>query len=401
VALSIARQRLLTATFPYYRIAGDDPDERNPAVGFAYKTVPHITLKCIAQNPDLDPDKVKGKSREEIEAIIQANAPQETLYDQPEVDGKRIRVSGPFTVEAIPPPVEQITPPSPIGGEPETAEAEPARSEDPTAHLPMLVELLRKDGVTFPDNRRVRFEHLSERTGGVLHAEGEAKGDTDMGRIAVSFGPFHGPVTVGQVEDGLSEAVRGGFDSVIFCGFAFDGSAQSAISADPNPRVHVHLAHIRPDVMTTDSEGKNLLKTTAASQLFTVFGEPDVALKPATEAGIAEAKDGEWVVELLGVDVYDPLTGEVSSSSADRIAAWFLDTDYDNRTFCICQAFFPNQSAWEKIERALRGTLNEDRFDMLTGRVSLPFVVGEHKRVAAKVVDQRGNEVMRVVPVTR
>ncbi len=98
-----------------------------------------------------------------------------------------------------------------------------------------------------------------------------------------------------------------------------------------------------------------------------------------------------------GVDVYDPLTGEVHSAHAGQIAAWFLDTDYDGRTFAICQAFFPNKSAWRKLERALRGTLDEERFEQLTGRVSLPFEAGKHGRVAVKVIDQRGNEVMRVL----
>lgn len=99
----------------------------------------------------------------------------------------------------------------------------------------------------------------------------------------------------------------------------------------------------------------------------------------------------------LGVDVYDPLTGAVHSARVSQIAAWFLDSDYDRRTFHICQAFFPNKSAWQKLARALKGTLNDDLFDQLTGRVSLPFQPGEHRRIAVKVIDQRGNEVMRVV----
>ncbi|MFZ2359048.1 MAG: hypothetical protein WA040_06860 [Anaerolineae bacterium] len=103
--------------------------------------------------------------------------------------------------------------------------------------------------------------------------------------------------------------------------------------------------------------------------------------------------------ELLGVDAYDPLTGEVHSARASQVAAWFLDSDYDRRTFHICQAFFPNKSTWQKLARALKGTLNDDLFDQLTGRVSLPFQPGEHRRIAVKVIDQRGNEVMRVVAV--
>jgi adenine-specific DNA-methyltransferase len=191
-----------------------------------------------------------------------------------------------------------------------------------------------------------------------------------------------------QVEDALREAYMGGYDEIIFCGFAFDPEAQAAINANVHPKVKAHASHIRPDVMLKDAEGGDLLKTTASSQLFTVFGEPDIELSD---------KDGKFTIELLGVDVYDPVSGVVIAENADRVAAWFVDTDYDKRTFCIVQAFFPNKTAWKKLERALRGTLDEDRFEMLTGHVSLPFKAGKHNRAAVKVIDQRGNEVMRVV----
>jgi adenine-specific DNA-methyltransferase len=261
------------------------------------------------------------------------------------------------------------------------------------SHIPLLIELMRQDGVTFPDNRRLQFTSLAPLTGGVLHAEGAAPAlqparESPEQRAAISFGPQHGAVTARQVEDALYEAYRGGYDLLVFAGFAFDAAALSAIETG-HPRLKVFFSHVRPDVLLTDAKGDSLLKTTASAQLFTVFGEPDVALRPRP--------DGAFEVELLGVDVYDPLTGEVHSARASQVAAWFLDTDYDRRTFHICQAFFPNKSAWQKLERALKGTLNEDLFDQLTGRVSLPFEPGEHRRVAVKVIDQRGNEVMRVV----
>jgi adenine-specific DNA-methyltransferase len=190
------------------------------------------------------------------------------------------------------------------------------------------------------------------------------------------------------VEDGLREAYRGGDDEIIFCGFAFDPEAQAAIEANPHPKLKAHLSHIRPDVILKDAEGGDLLKTTASSQLFTVFGEPDIEL----------TKDGDEVIrKLLGVDVCDPIEGTVNSENASKVAAWFIDTDYDGRTFCIVQAFFPNKDAWKKLERALKGKLDEDRFDLLTGQVSLPFKSGKHKKAAVKVIDQRGNEVTRVV----
>ncbi len=455
VAVSLARQRLLTSTYPYYQLYDENMGVK---AGFMYKTAPHITLGGIANNPRLDPvieryrprleeslaglNRALGASLEpwevpfepapdwpadavrrhreylevrqakqrEIDAIIAADAPQETLYDQPEEVSGVTRVSGPFTVEAIPPAAEELVAETPIGGAPEPDVdgdgREPvlpvlSRVEGPPAgesgsHIPLLIDLMRQDGVTFPGNRSMAFETLTPRNSGVLHAEGVPAKASENGlrRVAVSFGPQYGPVSQRQVEQGLREAYMAGFDAVIFAGFEFDGPAQAAIEKDLHPDVRSFLAHIRPDVLLTDATGDSLLKTTAQSQLFSVFGEPDVDLRQDPSS---LGTGGEYVVELHGVDVYDPIEGQVHSASAGQIAAWFLDTDYDGRTFCIVQAFFPNKSAWRNIERALRGTLNEERFDMLTGRVSLPFEAGEHQRVAVKVIDQRGNEVMRVL----
>jgi adenine-specific DNA-methyltransferase len=439
VALSLSRQRLLTATFPYYRLYEEEMGVRG---GFVYKTVPHIMLGTIARNTRLDPVieeyepkleqavaalnkalvgakrasplqeweipveapddwsqkaqerhaeywRLRQEKQQHIDAIIAEDSPQETLYDQPQVERNVVRVSGPFTVEAIPPASAALMPETPIGGEPQLPESSELSGSSAAAHIPLLIDLLRQDGVTFPGNKRMSFTSLTARSGGVLHAEGiPANDESEIKHVAVSFGPQHGAVSVQQVEQGLREAYLGGFDAVVFCGFAFDAPAQAAIEANVHPHVKAFLAHIRPDVIMTDATGESLLKTTASSQLFTVFGEPDVTLK----------QDGdEFTVELHGVDVYDPLTGDVQSARAGQIAAWFLDTDYDGRTFAICQAFFPNKTAWRKLERALRGTLDKERFEQLTGRVSLPFKAGKHGRVAVKVIDQRGNEVMRVL----
>lgn len=415
VALALARQRLLTATFPYYRLYDEEMGVRG---GFVYKTVPHIMLGTIARDTRLDPviEEYKPKleqavaalaeipgvseapgilneweipveapadwpqkarklhaeywglrreKQQRIDAIIAEDAPQETLYDQPEIERNVVRVSGPFTVEAIPPAAHHLVPEGPIVGAP-SPPASPGEASPP-------------------------------------HAEGIEGG---LQRVAVSFGPQHGAVSVQQVEQGLREAYLGGFDAVVFCGFAFDAPAQAAIEANVHPHVKAFLAHIRPDVIMTDATGGSLLKTTASSQLFTVFGEPDVVLSspraegPALSLPKGTEGEQEFIVELRGVDVYDPLTGDVHSAHAGQIAAWFLDTDYDDRTFAICQAFFPDKSAWRKLERALRGTLDKKRFKRLTGRVSLPFKAGKHGRVAVKVIDQRGNEVMRVISLS-
>ncbi|MBI3980183.1 MAG: site-specific DNA-methyltransferase [Chloroflexi bacterium] len=420
VALALARQCILTATFPYYRLAHPD---QGVSGAFVYKQVPHIQLKDYAQNTRIDPiveryaprieaaiqagdeaeaGELKRKRREEIDRVVAEDAEPETLYDQPLVESGVVRVSGPFTVEAIPPAALTLQEASPIGGAPEPApgetadgEVEPVREAaaavvDGAAHIPRLIADLARDGVTFPDNRTLRFKTLTARTGGVLHAEGLAADVAGVDRVAVSFGPQHGAVSLRQVEDALYEARRGGFDAVVFCGFSFQAEAQAFVADSRDPHLKAFVAHIRPDVLLVDGRGESLLKTTAGSQLFAVFGEPDATLH--------RNPDGTLQVTLHGVDVYDPLSGQVRSARAAQVAAWFLDTDYDGRTFCICQAFFPNRSAWEKLARALRGRIDEEKLEALSGNVSLPFPAGRHHRVAVKVVDQRGDEVMRVLP---
>ena len=331
---------------------------------------------------------------DEVNECIAAASEGEELVDQPEVDRKRIRVSGPFTVEAVQPPEESLDVDSPIGGEPEEmpdtfdTESEEHESVNAEAYLDKMIRLLRDDGVKFPEDKKQEFATLDPLEGGVLHAEGSWAngGDTDR-RVAVAFGPQHGPVTVMQVEDCLPAASRLGYDELIFAGFSFDGAAQAIIQDDPNPRVRIHMAHINPDVVMDD-----LLKNTASSQLFTVFGLPRTTLveKKDTDGNV------EYAIEMEGVDIYNPVDNTVSSAGADKVAAWFVDSDYDGRTFCITQAFFPDKNAWNKIARDLKGVIDAESFEMFSGTESLPFPAGKHACVAVKVIDPRGNEVMRV-----
>lgn len=480
VAIALARQRLMTATFPHYVVKGDDASDgrANPARGFKYKTVPYITLKSIAKNVALDPilekhqkvleerladlnralgyltpelrarlrqkllEKAKTQGRraitesdrrrwllpetewrewevpfdtdpdwpeplrvalvayrqawrakmDEVNAAIAAGAEQVELVDQPEVEKGVVRVSGPFTVEAVM-PIELSD-----GGEPGFAGAPEGELDtfdasevvNAEAFVDKIVRLLVQDGVRFPDNHTMKFTRLQRIEGSVaLHAEGEwTNGEGGVRHVVVSIGPEHGPVTAYQVEEALREAYRRGADDIVFAGFSFDGAAQAAIQDDPHPRVRAHLAHIAPDVQMGD-----LLKTTPNSQLFSVFGLPRAELRRVP------GSEDEWVVEMQGVDIYDPVTNTIHPTRADKVAAWFLDSDYDGRTFCITQAFFPDHNAWRKLERALRGTIDPDRWEMLTGTVSLPFKPSNHRRVAVKVIDPRGNEVMRVIRV--
>ena len=472
VAVTIARQRLLTGIFDYYELK----DESNGIEGgFVNKTVPHITLRGIAQNIALDPifakyepileEKLKALNRalgtvtleirtalraklaekgrregkkavteadrrrwelpdgdwkewevpfdsdpnwsaklkdaltnyrtawrakmDEVNACIAASADSEELVDQPEVDRKKLRVSGPFTVEAVQPAEESLGDDSPIGGEPEEeldtfetdgADYEPTNAE---AYLDQMMRLLRNDGVGFPDNGRMKFAALETLEGDILHADGSWENDAEERQVAVVFGPQHGPVTVMQVEDCLRIAYQRGYHELVFAGFSFDGAAQAAIQGDPNRKVRIHMVHINPDVTMGD-----LLKETPTSQLFTVFGAPRTTIETSG--------DGEYIVKMEGVDIYNPVENTVSSAGADKVAAWFIDSDYDGRTFCITQAFFPDKKAWNKIARALKSVIEPEQFEKFSGTESLPFPAGEHQRVAVKVIDPRGNEVMRV-----
>ena len=472
VAVALARQRLLTGNFDYYKLN----DESEGIVGgFINKTVPHITLRSIAQNTALDPifakyepilaekletlnlalgevtpeirmgllaklaekERREGKKaiteadrrcwqlpttawqewevpfdtdsnwpqalrealtdyREafrakmyEVNGCIAASSEGEELVNQPEVDRKKLRVSGPFTVEAVQPAEVSLDTDSPIGGEPEEVpdtfesdgvEREPTNAE---AYLDQMIRLLRNDGVRFPDNQKIKFAALDPLEDGILHAEGSWEGNDENRRVVVVFGPQHGPVTVIQVEDCLRIAYQRGYEELIFAGFSFDGAAQAVIREDPHPRIRIHMTHINPDVTMGD-----LLKETPSSQLFTVFGSP------RTE--IEMTRDEEYIVKMEGVDIYNPVENTVSSAGADKVAAWFLDSDYDGRTFCITQAFFPDKKAWNKIAKALKSIIDSERFEKFSGTESLPFPAGEHHRVAVKVIDPRGNEVMCV-----
>jgi adenine-specific DNA-methyltransferase len=329
--------------------------------------------------------ELKRLKRKEIDESIQRNAPQEVLYDRPKIVRGLVRVSGPFTVEAIPVPVVEDPTQEPI---PQfEAEGAQVRVNDRGGdYLTTMIALLKQQGgVLFPGGKKLELTNIRPLNLGYLHAEAEAKQDGGVLRVAISFGPQHGPVIAHQVQEAIPTAKMNGYQVLIFAGFAFDPEAQALIQKAPVAGLHVHFANIAPDVLVGD-----LLKTTRASQIFTVFGQPDVRVE--------EQKDGTYRVELRGVDIYDPLTGEVRSMQGKDVAAWFLDTDYDGKTFHICQAFFPGDpDAWEKLQRALKAQIPPEVFEQMRSTVSFPFKPGEHQRIAVKVIDFRGNEVVRVV----
>jgi adenine-specific DNA-methyltransferase len=261
-----------------------------------------------------------------------------------------------------------------------------------------MVDLLKMDGVRFPDNKHLKFTRLdpiyASGSSAGIHAEGrwvnmvETDDDPNANAtVGVVFGPQYGPITAKMIEEVIRPAARW-YEDLVFAGFSFDGPAQAVID-EGHPRLRMHLAHIRPDV----NPGMNgLLKEQPGSPLFTVFGRPRTTLDGPND-------DGMYRLKMEGVDIYDPVTNAVVDTGATKVAAWFVDSDYDGRTFCITQAFFPDRGAWEKLSKALNGVIDPDRFEAFSGTVSLPFPAGQHKCAAVKVIDPRGNEVMRVHPV--
>jgi len=334
------------------------------------------------------------KKMDEVRDCIDANAEHETLVDQPDVVKGVVRVSGPFTVEGVRPEElsldedGQIFDPTPNEWQSGGQDGDPAQNA--SAYLDRMRQLISKDGVTFPNNEHrdfLRVDPLDE-VDSALHAESiweDGNGDEPC-NVGIAFGPQYGPVTAEQVEDLVRASRR--YDELVIAGFSFDGAAQEVIQESADRRLKIHMAHIRPDV----SPGMDgLLKDTPESQLFTVFGQPEVEVRSAKKG-----QDHKFEVALLGVDIYSPLTGEIKSTGAEKVAAWFLDSDYDGRCFCITQAFFPNQNAWEKIAKALGSAADEEAFAAYKGTVSLPFASGQHNRIAVKVIDPRGNEVMAI-----
>ncbi len=334
---------------------------------------------------------------DEVNVCISANAEMEELVDKPEPVKDVVRVSGPFTMEGV--ISVEDGPDSPIGGVPgelDTFDGD-AAVQNSEAHLDKILRLLRASGVDFPSNKNMKFSRLDSLTSATfIHAEGEwMNGDQQERRVAVSIGPEIGNVSAMQVEDVIRDANRKGYDDLVFAGFGFDASAQDAIESASHPKLRLHMALIRPDVAMDD-----LLKTQPGSQLFTVFSAPRVK-------GPTMHSDGEYIVEVEGMDVYDPVSNTLFPTDKERIAAWFLDTDYDGRTFCICQAFFPDRSKWAKLAKALSNAnvIATDAFEALSGLTSLPFQnperlgKGEIWRVAVKVIDPRGNEGLRVLTI--
>jgi len=405
VALALARTRLMAAKYPYYLLA-DTPEgikkeaeltgqmppeyktEHDVKKGFVYKRVPHVTLKSIAHNPDIK----EGMTREEIDKAIARHSDQEMLYDQPYEDNKRVRVTGRFTVESLSPHRVLSTADEDMDG---TVTEQEARKHQDFANI--IIENLRKAGVQNTiKNERLKFDTLDTFAGTWLHATGEyTDSDGKTRRVAVSIGPEHGTVGPMQVKEAAKEAVQGvGYDVLIVCGFAFDPHV--AEEAKRYGKLTVLPARMNPDL----AMGDELLKKTGAGNLFTVFGEPDVQPVDPNTGKIRPGKDGKIQIEIKGVDVYDPTTGQIRNSSTDDIACWFIDTDYNGESFFVRHAYFTGgDEPYDKLKRALRAEIDEDAWQSLYSTKSRPFDPPKSGKIAVKVINHYGDEVLKVFSV--
>jgi adenine-specific DNA-methyltransferase len=345
VAVAIARERVATTRFDYFTLAIPADGVR---AGFEYEDVQRLQPSDLAA----------GKPPESF-----------PLRNQPKGDASRIRVSGPFTVEALSRytvnPMQENVPPEPDDPQ------EPEQQD----HVTTLLDALAKQGIPRRGHRPAKVVSIEPlASAGAIHAEGIYETEDGSSKsFAVSLGPRFGPVTVQQIDEALHDAY--GYDLVVFAGFHADAKAQDYVASGKLGRFDVALLEANPDLLIGD-----LLKQTPSSQTFRLFAAPDVKLNRS---------DSEYTVEVLGVDLYDAATGETQFAGDEYVAAWFLDTDYDGMVFRVGQAFFPD-GGWEKLAKTLKGTVDEELMERFHGFESLPFEAGEHGKAAVRVVDDAG-----------
>jgi adenine-specific DNA-methyltransferase len=369
VPLALARQRLLTATFPYYELKSP---QSGPSGGFVYKRkqnrkgeevgglVPHITLKSIAND---EPPAM------------------EVLVDRPEEISGVTRVAGPFVVEATIAPAQTL--------DSEAGEAS-ASGQEAASHIDRMTEVLRQSKtLRLPGNRELVLSGI-RRTANAEYLHAEA---TDGGhRAAVVFGPADGAISSSLVYEAGREAHYLKYDRLYFFGFAVEPGARALIEDEKKLRLPAAYVAVTPDVAMSD-----LLKTTRASEIFSITGLPDVVVRPARRKG--PGCEALHEVELKGLDLFDPSTRQTESIHGADVPCWMLDTDYDGLCFRASQVFFPRTAAWDNLQRSLRAQFEPSVWEHLAGTTSEPFLLGKRRRVAVKVIDERGNELLRVLEV--
>ncbi len=368
VAVTLAKQRLMTSLFDYYQLA--HPIE-GVGSGFVYKTVPHVTLKSIAHN---EPPT------------------QETLYDQPKVDNSKARITGPFTVESVPSPTSRSLDEL---EETSASDVSIARSGETLRQSEWRDELL-NNGVRGKGGQYLQFSRVEPMAGTrYIQAEAETKSDKERQRVFIVFGPEYAPMEQRQVALALDEAqsLRPKASIILFAAFQFDPEAAKDIDEMNWPGVTLLRVQMNADLFTED-----LKKKRTSDDSFWLLGQPDVRVKKIEKGD----NKGKFQVEVKGFDYYDTRTGNVISGSDKNIAVWMLDPDYDGRSLFPRQVFFPMSSdveGWSKLAKNLKAEIDQELIEAYRGTVSLPFSVGEYKQCAVKIVDDRGIESLRIIKI--
>lgn len=374
VAITLAKQKLMSSNFDYYQLAHTN---EGISSGLKYKTVPHITLKNIAQNEPFA---------------------TEVLYDQPLIENSKTRVTGPFTVEAVPAPYAKSF--DELEQEDTGSDTSIARSGETNRQAEWRDELLRA-GVRGKNGQKIMFSRVEPLAGTkYIQAEAETKW-SDAGantvaepdpnwrpqKVLVVFGPEHAPLEQRMVENAWQEARALKPDMLLFCAFQFDEEAAKDIDELTPAIAGMQLikAQMNADMLTDD-----LRKKRSSNESFWLVGQPDVRMH--------KVEDGKIQVEVMGFDYYNPKTGHVESGGKKNIAMWMLDTDYDNRSLFPSQVFFPMAGAkdgWAKLAKNLKAEIDEEKIEAFKGTISLPFEAGS--AVAVKIIDDRGIESLRVL----
>lgn len=351
VAITLTKQRLMTSVFAYYELKSQD---EGISSGFQYKTVPHITLGSIANN---EPSK------------------EEVLYDQPIKNNKKARVTGPFTVEAVPSHMVQ------------------GLGENKNISFKYeWLEQVKKSGIKGKKGLATDMDFAKlEKISGFkyLHAEGETKNPR---KVIISFGPEHSPLDKRHIELALKEIEdkKEKPDILVFAAFHFDPTASRLIDEYESSSFRAIQVQMNMDLQNSD-----LKKKASGNESFWLIGSPDVGLKNSS----GKNKD-EYIVEVRGWDYYNPSSGKIESGGKNKIAMWILDTDYDGRAVFPRQVFFPmsgQKDGWARLAKSLQSEIDKDLIEQYRGTESLPFRKGENKKVAIKIIDDRGIESLKVI----
>ena len=446
VALALARKRLMTAKFPYYLLADSEAGLRKemditgkPIVrpvygkisqGFVYERVPHITLKAIANNSEIDTIwekyveesarlrkvfddreeweipfdasadwseekknahaaflEMKRKRQAEIDASIARSADTEYLYDKPYEDRKRVRVAGPFTVESIAPVRALVTEADGSLTDPALKLAHDVDYGNGANYVTRMIRTLRKNGVKQARKAdKIDFTSVEPYAGGryiAAEAWGVAPENGKAKRYAVAFGPEFGSVTRLDMKNASREAMEGEFDVLLYCAFNYEAYVEEGSDTQMG-RLKVLQARMNSDLhMSTD------LKDTGSGNPFVIFGEPDFT--------VAHTEDDLFTVTIRGVNVYDPKTNTVRDDDADAIDCWMLDTDYTGEAFFARQVYFPGGTdVYRAIKQFLKKDIDEEEWESVAQTTSRPFPRPRSGQIAVKVINHFGDEVMKV-----